>query len=98
MKNERSYYVYILTNKYNTVLYTGMTSDLSQRVWTHKEKFVKGFTSRYRINKLVYYELTTDVMSAIQREKQIKGWLRVKKKRLITKMNPKWKDLSDNIY
>ena len=74
-----------------------MTSDLSKRVWAHKEKIVKGFTSRYRINKLVYYESTTEVMSAIAREKQIKKYSRKKKDSLMIKENHSWRDLSDYI-
>jgi len=80
-------YVYILTNKNNTVLYTGVTADLSKRVWQHKEKFVEGFTKRYNLDKLVYYEAFEDINSAIAREKQIKGGSRLKKMRLIEGMN-----------
>ncbi len=89
-----SYYVYIVTNKVNTVLYTGVTNDLTRRAYEHSGKFVNGFTSRYNATKLVYYELTGDVESAITREKQIKGLLRKKKVALIESMNPKWLDLS----
>ena len=76
------------------VLYTGVTDDLERRVYEHKEKLIKGFTWRYNVTNLVYYEVTLDVQSAIQREKQIKGWLRAKKIALIKKMNPSWIDLS----
>lgn len=76
------------------VLYTGVTDDLERRVYEHKEKLIKGFTRRYNIMNLVYYEVTLDIQSAIQREKQIKGWLRAKKIALIEKMNPSWIDLS----
>ena len=89
-----SYYVYILTNKNHTVLYTGVTSDLVRRVYEHKNHLVKGFTSRYNIHKLVYYEYTTDVTAAIEREKQWKKWSRQKKIRLIERLNPEWLDLS----
>ncbi|HOA19352.1 MAG TPA: GIY-YIG nuclease family protein [Sedimentibacter sp.] len=87
------YYVYILTNKYNKVLYVGITNDLIRRIYEHKNNLVEGFTSKYNVHKLVYYDLTSDVMSAITREKQIKGWTRDKKIKLIESMNPEWKDL-----
>ena len=89
------YYVYILTNKTHTVLYTGVTNNLEKRVYEHKSKLVEGFTKRYNVNKLVYFETTTDVNSAIQREKQIKNLLRSKKEVLIQQINPEWKDLSE---
>lgn len=89
------YYVYILTNKWNTVLYTGVTKDLSRRLYEHKHKIVEGFTAKYNVHKLVYYEDTTDVKAAIEREKQIKGWVRAKKIALIETINPDWKDLSE---
>lgn len=89
--------VYIMTNKSKT-LYTGVTSDLVKRVWQHKEKLVEGFTKKYNITKLVHYELTEDIESAIAREKQIKGWLRSKKIKLIEKDNPRWKDLAEDWY
>lgn len=92
------YYVYILTNQSNRVLYTGITNDLERRVYEHRNKLIKGFTSKYNINKLVYYASTTDVNSAITREKQIKGWSRQKKIDLITDLNPLWKDLSEGWY
>ena len=75
-------------------LYTGVTSNLEKRVYQHKHGLLGGFTSRYAINKLVYYDATTDVLSAITREKQIKAWRRSKKVALIESMNPKWEDLS----
>ena len=89
----REYYVYIMTNKSRT-LYTGVTNDLMRRVYEHKKKLVPGFTSKYNIQYLVYYETTSSIYSAIEREKQIKGWLRSKKIALIASMNPEWKDLS----
>lgn len=92
MEDKHSY-VYILTNKNNTVLYTGVTADLAKRVWQHKEKFVEGFTKRYNLDKLVYYEVFEDISNAIAREKQIKGGSRLKKLRLIEDMNKDWKDL-----
>jgi putative endonuclease len=78
-------------------LYTGVTNDLVKRVYEHKEKLVKGFTQKYNVNKLVYYEATEDVMSAIAREKQIKAGSRQKKLDLINGFNPKWQDLYDSI-
>ena len=89
------YYVYLLTNKTNAVLYTGVTNNLERRIYEHKNKMVEGFTKRYNVNKLVYFEETQDIKSAIAREKQIKGWLRVKKNGLIEKGNPEWRDLSE---
>jgi putative endonuclease len=86
-------YVYILSNERNNVLYTGVTSDLLKRVWEHKHHVVDGFTKKYNVTKLVYYEEGEDMYSAIFREKQIKGKLRKKKIALIEKKNPKWKDL-----
>ena len=94
---KEQYYVYIMTNKYNTVLYVGVTNDLVRRVYEHKNKLVKGFTAKYNIVKLVYYEIHEDIKEAIKREKQIKGWLRVKKEELIKTMNPSWKDLYEKI-
>ena len=94
---ERQYYVYILTNKSHT-LYTGVTSDLERRVYDHKKKLVPGFTSKYNITQLVYFDETQDIQAAISREKQIKGWLRRKKIALIESVNPEWKDLSIGWY
>ena len=82
-----------MTNKSRT-LYTGVTNDLERRVYEHKQKLVPGFTSRYNISKLVYFEMTEDVNAALSREKQIKGWLRSKKVVLIESVNPQWEDLS----
>src|SRR6266404_4109860 len=87
------YYVYIVTNKLWT-LYTGVANDLARRVWEHKHKSTKGFTSRYRIGKLVYYEMFSDIRDAIAREKQIKGWTRARKMALVKGVNPTWQDLS----
>ena len=87
------YYVYILTNKTNRVLYVGVTNNLVRRVYEHKNKAVEGFTEKYNVNKLVYYDATTDVRAAIAREKQIKGWVRQKKLNLISDLNPLWRDL-----
>ena len=93
----RSYYVYIMTNKGNGVLYTGITRDLVKRVFQHKEKLMEGFTSRYNASKLVYFETYHDPESAIKREKQLKSGSREKKIRLIRRMNPEWKDLYPGI-
>ncbi len=90
----KEYYVYIMTNRSRT-LYTGVTNDLMRRVYEHKHKLVPGFTSRYNIQFLVYYESGSDINAAIAREKQIKGWLRSKKIALIDSMNPEWRDLSE---
>lgn len=89
--------IYIMTNKSGT-LYTGMTNDLMRRVFEHRQMKTPGFTSKYRITKLLYYEYTEDVRAAIGREKQIKGWRRSKKISLIESMNPDWNDLSDGWY
>lgn len=94
---DKQYYVYILTNYTNTVLYTGVTNNLVRRVYEHKEHLVKGFTLKYNVNKLVYYEATEDVNSAISREKQIKAGSRQKKIDLINNFNPEWKDLYPKI-
>lgn len=91
--NTRSYFVYILTNKYNTVLYTGVTNNLMRRVWEHKEKLHGGFTKKYNVNKLVYYEEYGDINEAIAREKQIKAGSRQKKIDLIKSLNSEWRDL-----
>ncbi|MEA4924911.1 MAG: GIY-YIG nuclease family protein [Syntrophomonadaceae bacterium] len=88
------YYVYILTNQSNKVLYTGITNDLERRLYEHQNKLIKGFTSKYNVNKLVYFDCTTDAVNAIAREKQIKGWTRQKKLDLISELNPQWRDLS----
>ena len=88
------YYVYILTNQYNTVVYTGVTNNLERRLYEHRNHLVDGFTKRYNLNKLIYFETTSDVRSAIEREKQMKGWTRAKKNALIESVNPKWNDIS----
>ena len=88
------YFVYILSNWNDSVLYIGVTGNLPRRLYEHRNHLVDGFSSRYHTEKLVYFEETTDVYSAIAREKQLKGWTRKKKNELIAKMNPEWKDLS----
>jgi len=95
--NKKQYYVYLLTNQNNTVIYTGVTSNLIKRIWEHKNKLVKGFTPRYNIGKLFYYEIYNNPENAIIREKQIKAGSRKKKIDLIKSMNPEWKDLSDSL-
>ncbi len=92
-REERTYYVYIMTNIART-LYVGMTNSLIRRVLQHKQKTTPGFTSKYGLTRLVYFEQYDDVFAAIGREKQIKGWLRAKKLALIEEMNPEWRDLS----
>ena len=92
-----SYYVYIVTNHYNTVVYTGVTNNLLRRVNEHRTRTKIGYTEKYSVHKLVYYEITNSIKDAIYREKQIKGWKREKKNSLINENNPKWKDLYDEI-
>jgi putative endonuclease len=93
VRNEYDCYVYIMANRWKTI-YTGVTAALESRVWQHKTKAEDGFTSRYGIDRLVYYEHTNSIHDAIAREKQIKGWRRAKKVILIESMNPGWKDLA----
>ncbi|HCP08706.1 MAG TPA: hypothetical protein DIT25_02835 [Candidatus Moranbacteria bacterium] len=90
----KQYCVYILTNKINTVLYIGVTGNLPKRMYEHKNKLVDGFTKKYNADKLVFFEQTEDVVSAIAREKQLKNWKRDWKIELINKNNPTWRDLS----
>ena len=94
---DRQYYVYIMTNKNNRVLYTGITNDLKRRVYEHKEKLVGGFTKKYIVSRLVYYEIFEDPENAILREKKIKAGSRQKKIDLINSLNGKWQDLYDEI-
>jgi putative endonuclease len=98
MKQELHPCIYIMTNEYNTVLYTGVSSDLMKRVSEHKSKMISGFTSRYKVTKLVYYEEYTTMNDAIAREKQIKGGSRQKKIDLVNSRNPEWKDLYDEFF
>ena len=92
------YYVYILTNKHNTVLYTGVTRDLVRRVYEHKHHLDKdSFTAKYKVDKLVYFEETSHINAAIEREKQIKSWSRDRKTDLIFQKNPHWVDLYNRI-
>jgi putative endonuclease len=94
MTKDKQYYVYILTNKSNKVLYIGVTNDLIRRIFEHKNKRIEGFTKKYNLVKLVYYEVTNEVEVAIRREKQLKNWHRDWKINLINQFNPDWKDLS----
>ncbi len=93
----KDYYVYILTNRRNTLLYVGVTNSLQRRIREHKSGIVEGFTKQYKIDKLVYYEMCHSAEDAIRREKQLKGWKREKKIALIERMNPWWKDLGEEI-
>ena len=93
----KQYYVYIMTNKHNTVLYAGVTNDLKRRVYEHREKLIDGFTRKYNVTKLVYYDISEDIESAILEEKRIKGGSRIRKIRLIESANPGWKDLYCNL-
>jgi len=95
--NDKIYYVYILASKRNGTLYIGVTSDLKKRGYEHKNNLVEGFTKKYRVHMLVYYEMTNDVKSAIRREKQLKNWKRKWKIELIEKSNPEWRDLYDDL-
>jgi putative endonuclease len=94
---EKQYCVYILTNQRHTVLYTGVTGDLKRRVYQHRERLLPGFTNRYNVSQLVYYECTEDVSSAIAREKQIKAGSRQKKIELVNRFNPEWRDLYNEL-
>ncbi len=93
----KEFFVYIMASLSRT-LYTGVTNDLRRRVYEHKYKLTPGFTSKYNITRLVYFETTPDVRTAIAREKQIKGWLRAKKMELVSSVNPTWEDLSAGWY
>ena len=90
----KNYYVYILTNWNNTVMYVGVTNELVRRVYEHKNKIYEGFTKKYNLNKLIYFELFFDINKAINREKVIKKWRREKKNTLVESTNPEWRDLS----
>ena len=95
---EKQYYVYIMANKNNSVLYTGVTGNLEARIYQHKEKMIAGFTKRYNIPKLVFYEVFSDLYNAIVREKQIKAGSRRKKIELIERPNKEWKDLYHGLW
>jgi len=91
----KNYYIYLLTNWNNKVIYVGVTNDLNRRIYEHKNKLISGFTKRYKLNKLVYFEETCDINAAITREKEIKKWRREKKDKLVNQINPNWHDLSN---
>jgi len=93
----KQYYVYILSNKTATVIYIGVTGDLRKRVWQHKSKEIDGFTKEYNVDRLVYYEDTTDIKRALEREKQLKKWNREWKDNLIKEKNSDWKDLYNDL-
>lgn len=97
MKPDRQPAVYMLASQRNGTLYIGVTSDLRKRLWEHRHAVVEGFTKRYAVHRLVYYELHTDMASAIGREKQMKKWKRAWKLKLIEKVNPQWQDLWEKI-
>lgn len=94
----KEYYVYIMASKRNGTLYTSVTNNLERRVYEHKNKLIKGFTKKYNINMLVYFEETNDINDALEFEKRIKGWLRKKKIDLIESMNPNWDDLTKDWF
>src|SRR5260221_14765116 len=94
---EKNYYVYIMTNQNNYVLYTGVTNDLKRRTYEHRNDLHDGFTKTYRVHKLVYYEIFSSTATAIQREKQIKAGSRKKKQELVKKFNPEWRDLFNDV-
>jgi len=89
----KDYYVYIMTNRYNNVMYIGITNDLKRRVYEHKTGVFEGFTKKYDVHKLVYFEKCHEVTDAIKREKQLKSWRREKKNALVEEVNPDWKEL-----
>ena len=98
MGNVKEFYVYMITNRSRVVLYTGVASKLEGRVWQHKNHVVKGFTSKYKLDRLVYYEQFADPISAITREKEIKAWRREKKNDLVRKLNPQWEELAKKLF
>ncbi|HSA07045.1 MAG TPA: GIY-YIG nuclease family protein [Candidatus Gastranaerophilales bacterium] len=92
---DKQYYIYMMTNYKETTLYTGVTNSLERRVYEHKNKLLKSFSSKYNLNKLVYYEIYNDIEQAIIREKQIKSWSRKRKNELVNNLNENWDDLSE---
>ena len=95
MTSEKTYYVYLLTNWNNKVMYVGVTNNLERRMYEHKHKLIEGFTQKYNVDKLVYFEETRNVYAALEREKEIKKWRREKKNALVLKGNEEWRDLSE---
>lgn len=93
----KNYYVYLITNWNNKVIYIGVTNDLNRRIYEHKNKLVEGFSKKYNLTKLVHFEETNDVNAAIAREKEIKKWRREKKNNLVNQTNPRWEDLSEGL-
>jgi putative endonuclease len=94
----KSYYVYMMTNRWHNVLYTGVTNSLERRVWEHKDGAVRGFTKQYNCDRLVYFEEFDEIDQAIECEKRFKAWSRAKKDALIAQQNPEWKDLAATWY
>jgi putative endonuclease len=95
---DKTFYVYLMTNRSRVVLYTGITNSLVRRVWEHQNKTVEGFSKKYKVDRLVYFESFEDPRDAISREKEIKGWRRSKKNALVETLNPKWADLSSILF
>ena len=94
----KSYFVYMMTNRTKVVLYTGVTNNLTRRVWEHQNGKVEGFTMKYKLHRLVYHETFHDIRDALARETEIKGWVRRKKNALVETKNPKWADLSKHLF
>jgi putative endonuclease len=94
---DHNYFVYLLTNWNNKVLYVGVTNDLTRRIYEHSNKLINGFTKKYNLNKLVYFEKYSDINQAITREKEVKKWRREKKNKLVESINPEWKDLNNEL-
>lgn len=94
----KDFFVYLMVNRSRVVLYVGVTNDLARRVWEHRNHVLKGFTSKYQVDRAVYYEQFPTALSAIMREKEIKGWRREKKNALVRTTNPKWEDLSRTLF
>jgi len=97
MVSDKNYYIYLLTNWNHKVMYVGVTNDLKRRLYEHQNKRITGFTEKYNLNKLVYFEETQEVYTAITREKEIKKWRREKKNQLVSQVNPGWQDLSESL-
>ena len=97
MAYSKTYYVYILTNWNNKVMYIGMTNNLIRRIFEHRQKKITGFTKKYNVNKLVFFDICQDVNSAIAREKELKKWRREKKDQLVMEKNPQWLDLAEEL-
>jgi len=97
MVSDKNYYIYLLTNWNHRVMYIGVTNDLKRRLYEHKNKLTIGFAEKYNLNKLVFFEETQDIYTAITREKEIKKWRREKKNQLVSQVNPGWQDLSESL-